>query len=144
MWISGEQATFQKPTPDCLQVSLTGSLRSKVDSDGANIMVALFECGLVTNCLKGENKDKVLANDYVVKRLEKLCNVKDMSAKKTLSGTVNFPLWEGFNSSKCGIAVFVENGSHQILGSQKFQLPDNLWIIMCVHCDCILDVVLFG
>lgn len=121
-----EQATFERPTSDSLQVSLTGALRSKVDGNGANVMVVLFESGLVTNCDKGENRDKVIANDYVVRRLEKLCSVKDISAKKTVSGTINFPLWEGFNSSKCGIAVFVQNGSHQILGSQNFHLPDNL------------------
>nr|GME02744.1 DUF1223 domain-containing protein [Ipomoea batatas] len=120
------QATFERPSSDSLQVSLTGALRSKVDGNGANVMVVLFESGLVTSCLKGENRDKVIANDYVVRRLEKLCSVKDISAKKTVSGTVNFSLWEGFNSSKCGVAVFVQNGSHQIFGSQNFQLPDNL------------------
>lgn len=120
------QATFTKPAPDSLQVSLTGALRSKVDSNGANVMVALYESGLVTDCPRGENKGRVLSNDYVVRRFEKLCTVKDISAKKTVSGTVNFSLWEGFNSSKCGLAVFVQNSSHQIFGSQSFQLPDDI------------------
>lgn len=121
------QATFQRPTPESLQVSLTGALRAKVDSHGTDIMVALYESGLVTDCQKGENKGRVLANDYVVRKLEKLCSVKDISAKKTVTGTVNFLLWEGFNSSKCSVAVFVQNGStHHIFGSQSFQLPDNL------------------
>ncbi|KAF2285934.1 hypothetical protein GH714_009056 [Hevea brasiliensis] len=120
------QATIQRPTSESLQVSLSGALRTKVDSKGANIMVALYESGLVTNCPHGENKGRVLSNDYVVRRLEKLCTVKDISAKKTVSGTVNFSLWEGFNSSKCGITVFVQDNSHQIFGSQSFQLPDNV------------------
>ncbi|KAK6132841.1 hypothetical protein DH2020_033440 [Rehmannia glutinosa] len=120
------QATFQKPTPESLQVSLTGALRTKVDHAGADVMVALYECGLVTDCPGGANKGRVLANDYVVRRLEKLCSVKDASAKKTITGTVNFSLWEGFNAAKCGIAVFVENSSHQIFGSQNIQLPDKL------------------
>ncbi|KAK6132737.1 hypothetical protein DH2020_033542 [Rehmannia glutinosa] len=120
------QATFQKPTPESLQVSLTGALRTKVDHAGADVMVALYECGLVTDCPGGANKGRVLANDYVVRRLEKLCSVKDASAKKTITGTVNFALWEGFNAAKCGIAVFVENSSHQIFGSQNIQLPDKL------------------
>lgn len=121
-----EQATFEKPTPESLQVSLTGALRTKVDHEGANVMVALYESGLITDCPDGANKGRVLANDYVVRRLEKLCSVKDISAKKTLSGTVNFSLWEGFNAAKCGIAVLVESPSHQIFGSQNFQLPDKL------------------
>ncbi|KAK4420688.1 hypothetical protein Salat_2019300 [Sesamum alatum] len=120
------QASFQRPTPESLQVSLTGALRTKVDHEGANVMVALFECGLVTDCPSGANKGRVLANDYVVRRLEKLCSVKDLSAKKTVSGTVNFSLWDGFNPAKCRIAVFVQNSSHQIFGSQNILLPDTL------------------
>ncbi|KAK7312962.1 hypothetical protein VNO77_37242 [Canavalia gladiata] len=118
------QATFTRPAPDSLQVSLTGALRSKVES--ANVMVALYESGLVTDCPRGENKGRVLSNDYVVRKLEKLCTVKDISAKKTVSGTVNFSLWEGFNSTKCGLALFVQSSSHQIFGSQSFQLPDDI------------------
>lgn len=118
------QATFTRRAPDSLQVSLTGALRSKVDSNGANVMVALYENGLVTDCPRGENKGRVLSNDYVVRKLEKLCSVKDISPKKTVSGTVHFSLWEGFNSAKCGVAVFVQSTSHQIFGSQSFPLPD--------------------
>ncbi|XP_061348702.1 uncharacterized protein LOC133294065 [Gastrolobium bilobum] len=120
------QATFSRPTPDSLQVSLTGALRTKVENHGANVMVALYESGLVTDCPRGENKGRVLSNDYVVRKLEKLCTVKDVSAKKTVTGTVNFSLWEGFNSSKCGVAVFVQSSSHQIFGSMSFQLPDDI------------------
>lgn len=92
-------------------------------------MVALYESGLVTDCPRGENKGRVLSNEYVVRKLEKLCTVKDISAKKTVSGTVNFALWEGFNGSKCGVAVFVEDNSHQIFGSQSIQLPDTIWYV---------------
>ena len=98
-----EQATFERPSPDALQVSLTGSLRSKVDSYGANVMVALYENGLITDCPKGENQGRVLSSDFVVRRLEKLSTVKDVNAKKTISGTLNFPLWEGFNPSKSSL-----------------------------------------
>lgn len=134
-----EQATFERPSPDFLQVSLTGSLRSKVDSYGANVMVALYENGLITDCPKGENQGRVLSSDFVVRRLEKLSTVKDVNAKKTISGTLNFPLWEGFNPSKCGLVLFVQNPSHQIFGSQNFQLPDNWhgyrdWIACVCRC----------
>ncbi|XP_050370412.1 uncharacterized protein LOC126788455 [Argentina anserina] len=118
------QASFERSS-DSLQVSLTGALRTKVDGNGANVMVALYESGLVTNCPSGENKGRVLSNDYVVRRLEKLCTVKDVPAKKTISGTVTFPLWESFNATKCGMIVFIQSSSHQIYSSQKFQLPEN-------------------
>lgn len=120
------QATFQRPSQESLQVSVTGALRTKVDHQGANVMVALYQSGLVTECKKGENAGKVVANDFVVRKLEKLCFVKDITAKKTISGTVNFLLWDGFSSSKCGVAVFVQNASHQIFGSQSFKLPEDL------------------
>ncbi|KAM1306504.1 hypothetical protein ACFX2H_008879 [Malus domestica] len=121
----GGRATFQRPSPASLQVSLTGSLRSKVDNYGANVMVALYENGLITDCPKGENQGRVLSNDFVVRQLEKLCTIKDIAAKKTISGTINFSLWDGYNSAKCGMALFIHNLSHQIFGLQDFQLPDN-------------------
>ncbi|KAE9458151.1 hypothetical protein C3L33_09941, partial [Rhododendron williamsianum] len=120
------QATFKRPSPETLQVSLTGALRSMVDHQGANVMVALYENGLVTDCTKGDNQGRVLPNDFVVRKLEKLCSVKDISAKKTVSGTVSFPISESFNSSKCSVAVFVQSASHQIFGAQNFELPDKL------------------
>ncbi|KAL6959222.1 hypothetical protein U1Q18_041833 [Sarracenia purpurea var. burkii] len=120
------QATFQRPSTETLQVSLSGALRTKVDGQGANVMVALYENGLVTDCTNGENKGRVLPNDFVVRRLEKLCSLKDTSAKKTVTGTVSFSLWEGFTGGKCGVCVFVQNGSHHIFGAQNIQLPADL------------------
>ncbi|KAJ4975884.1 hypothetical protein NE237_000990 [Protea cynaroides] len=120
------QATFERPSAETLQVSLTGALRTKVDSQGADVLVALYESGLLTDCPAGDNRDRVLSNDFVVRKLEKLCSVKDISAKKTVNGIITFSLWDGFNSSKCDIAVFVQNKSFQIFGSQNFSLPENL------------------
>jgi len=98
----------------------------KVDSSGIDIMVALYENGLVNDCARGENSGRVLSNDYVVRKLEKLCTVKDLTGKKTVSGTAHFTVWDGFNSSKCGVAVFLQNTSLQIFGTQSFQLPDEI------------------
>ncbi|XP_009417275.3 uncharacterized protein LOC103997696 [Musa acuminata AAA Group] len=120
------QATFQKPAPETLQVAFTGALRSTVDGSGADVMVALYQSSLITNCDKGENKGRVLPNDYVVRQLEKLVSVKDISAKKNLSGSVQFTLWEGFNSAKCGLILFVQNSSLQIFGVQHFQIPQTI------------------
>ncbi|KAL0926640.1 hypothetical protein M5K25_002878 [Dendrobium thyrsiflorum] len=120
------QATFSKPSPMTLQVALSGPLRSKVDSAGANVMVALYQSGVVININKGENKGHLLANDYIVRRLEKLATVKDISMKKSVSGTITFTLWEGFNPVKCGLVIFVQNSSLHISGAQQLAIPDNL------------------
>lgn len=137
------QATFQRPTTDSLQVTLNGALRTKVDSNGANVMVALYESGLVTDITAGENKGRVLANDFVVRKLEKLCSVKDASAKKAVSGTVTFSLWETFDGAKCGVAVFVQDNSHHIFGSQMFQLPEDVWKLGR-NWTCVIGFVLGG
>lgn len=90
-------------------------------------MMALYESGLMTDCQGGENNGRVMSNDYVVRKLEKLCTINDVtSSKKALSETVSFPLWEGFNSRKCGVAMFIQNESHQIFGCQSFSLPEKL------------------
>ncbi|CAD5329235.1 unnamed protein product [Arabidopsis thaliana] len=120
------RATFQRPTSETLQVSLTGALRMKVDGDGMDIMVAIYETGLVNDCARGENEGRMLSNDYVVRKMEKMCTVKDVAPKKPVSGTAHFTLWDGFNSSKCGVAVFLQNSSLQIFGTQSFKLPDEI------------------
>ncbi|XP_076907595.1 uncharacterized protein LOC143564100 [Bidens hawaiensis] len=120
------QATFQRPTPESLQVSLKGSLRAKLDGKGADVMVALYESGLVTDCKNGDNKGRVIANDFVVRKVSKIWSFNNQPPKKTLTGTVDFGLWEGFNNTKCGIVVFVQHGTHHIFGSQRIQLPENL------------------
>ncbi|KAJ0251475.1 Membrane lipoprotein lipid attachment site-like protein [Hirschfeldia incana] len=120
------KASFQRPTSETLQVSLTGAVRMKVDGNGLDIMVALYETGLVTDCERGENEGRMLSNDYVVRKMEKMCTVKDVTAKKSVSGTAHFTLWDGFNSSKCGVVVFLQNSSLHIFGTQSFKLPDEI------------------
>ncbi|XP_010448148.1 PREDICTED: uncharacterized protein LOC104730645 [Camelina sativa] len=120
------KATFQRPTSETLQVSLTGALRMKVDGDGIDIMVAIYETGLVTDCARGENEGRMLSNDYVVRKMEKMCTVKDITPKKPVSSTAHFTLWDGFNSSKCGVAVFLQNSSLHVFGTQSFKLPDEI------------------
>ncbi|KAF5780944.1 putative Thioredoxin-like superfamily [Helianthus annuus] len=120
-------ATFQRPTPESLQVTLKGTLRAKLDDQGADVMVALYESGLVTDCKNGDNKGRVIANDFVVRKLSKIWSLKNHPPKKTLTGTIDFGLWDGFNSVKCGIVVFVQqHGTHHIFGSQRIQLPVDL------------------
>ncbi|KAK1439568.1 hypothetical protein QVD17_05388 [Tagetes erecta] len=120
------QATFERSTTESLKVCLKGSIRAKMDG-GADVMVAIYESGLVTDCKNGENKGRMIANDFVVRKLSKMCSIKNHPPKKTLSGTVDFGLWEDFNSTKCGIVVFVQqHGTHHIFGSQRIQLPADL------------------
>ncbi|KAL5199045.1 hypothetical protein ABZP36_002557 [Zizania latifolia] len=120
------KVTFQRPNPSTLQASFTGTLRSRMEG-GGSVLVALYESGLVTDCGRGENKGKSLLNDHVVRRLEKVAAVRDgASARKSVSGTVQFPLWDAFRASRCGLVLFVQNAALQVLGVQHFDLPDNV------------------
>ncbi|CAN6199434.1 unnamed protein product [Urochloa humidicola] len=122
------KVTFQRPNPTTLQASFTGTLRNRVEgAGGASVVAALYESGLVTDCGRGENKGKSLLNDHVVRRMEKVAAVREgASAKKAVSGTVQFPLWDGFRAAKCGVVLFVQNAALQVLGVQHFDLPDNI------------------
>ncbi|KAL1822011.1 hypothetical protein ACET3Z_008789 [Daucus carota] len=122
------QATFERPTENSLQVTLTGHLNSDVDSHGVDINVALYENGLVTDVENGPNIGRVLTTDYVVRKLAKLSSVKNISDDTPVSETLKFTLWDGFDSSKCGIAVFLQNDSHHIFGSQDIKLPKDLQV----------------
>lgn len=68
----------------------------------------------------------MLTNDYVVRRLEKMALVKDIAAKKSITGSVQFDLWDGVNLAKCGIVLFVQNSSLHTFGVQKIQIPDTV------------------
>eukprot|EP00253_Pinus_taeda_P035491 PITA_35491 len=77
LWIT----TIARPSESSIEMSLSGPLRFKVEGYSLDILVALYENGLVTDFTKGENKGRVLTNDFVVRCLEKACTVKDVSAR---------------------------------------------------------------
>lgn len=119
------KTTIARPSESSIEVSVSGPLRFKVEGYSLDILVALYENGLVTDCTKGENKGRVLTNDFVVRCLEKACTVKDVSARKTVTGKVTFNLWEGYSRSKCGLVMFFQNTSTlEIQGAQSLELPD--------------------
>ncbi|KAE8660264.1 Dynein light chain type 1 family protein [Hibiscus syriacus] len=117
------KANFQRPTSD-LGSNPNRSIEVQGRQNVDNVMVALYESGLVNECLSGENKGKVLYNDFVVRKLESFAHRRHRRRRHSRSRSLS--LWDGFNSSKCSIVVFVQNISQQIFGSQYFQLPDDL------------------
>lgn len=121
------QVTFKQPTPAELCVSLNVSLKSKVEGYTLDVMVAIYENGLVTDCSKGENRGRILTNDFVVTGLERACTIQDLPAKKIAKGEVTLQLWEGFVKSKCGVVVFLQNPvSLEVFGAQQIDLPDDV------------------
>jgi hypothetical protein len=122
-----KQVTFESTEPSTLQVSVTVSTKKKTTDETVDVMVALYENGLVTECTAGENRGKLLTNEYVVRGLETACTLQEGVPKKPVSGQVLFELWRGFSTSTTGIVIFLQNpASKEIFGAEHFQLPDTL------------------
>lgn len=122
-----KQVTFESTEPSTLQVSVTVSTKKKTTDETVDVMVALYENGLVTECTAGENRGKLLTNEYVVRGLETACTLQEGVPKKPVSGQVLFELWPGFSTSTTGIVIFLQNPtSKEIYGAEHFQLPVTL------------------
>eukprot|EP00249_Psilotum_nudum_P003026 c16348_g1_i1 orf=413-1345(+) len=118
------RASFSRPLPSVLEVSLSANLKFRVDGCSLDMMVAIFESGHVTDCSKGENRGRVLTNDFVVRCLEKACTLRDWSTKKSVKGEAKLGLWEGYSKAKCGMVVFFQNSSTmEVYGAQHIELP---------------------
>lgn len=82
-----------------------------------DVMLVLFENGLVTQVGRGENARRTLANDFVVRQLSKLASLdKGDGEPRVLRAVVEVdPSWQ---RSKLGLAAFLQDpGSLEISGA---------------------------
>jgi len=123
-------ATFERTSPSTLRVSVTVSAKKRAgnDQDRVDVLVALYENGLVTECKAGENRRKLLTNEYVVRSLETACTLPPPAgADAVVTGQVLLQLWQSFSPSTTGIVIFLQNPvSKEVFGAQQFQLPHTL------------------
>jgi hypothetical protein len=109
-------------------VSITVSAKKRAgnDQDRVDVLVALYENGLVTECKAGENRRKLLTNEYVVRSLETACTLP-AGADAVVTGQVLLELWQSFSPSTTGIVIFLQNPvSKEVFGAQQFHLPHTL------------------
>lgn len=119
------RVSFKRPSPSDMEVSLSISSKLKVDGN-LDVMVAMFENGVVTDCAKGENRGRVLTNDFIVRSLDKACTIQNGQTKK-VQGQVSIKLWDTYSKAKCGMAVFLQNpSSMEVYGAQLVNLPDDM------------------
>ncbi|EFJ29081.1 hypothetical protein SELMODRAFT_67460, partial [Selaginella moellendorffii] len=119
--------SFSLPRLRVLDTTMEAIIKFKVDKFTLDIMVALYENGLVTNCQKGENKGRILTNDFVVRSIAKAATLHDWPARKTVREHFKLPLWDTFNRTKCGAVVFLQNPSTmEVYGAQMVPLPEDL------------------
>jgi hypothetical protein len=94
------------------EVGLPEALRGRK----LDLMVALFETGLVTEVGRGENGGHTLKNDYVVRDLKRAGKLSPRGPERT-EHTAEISLEREWNASRLGVAAFLQDpGSLEIYG----------------------------
>jgi hypothetical protein len=97
----------------CARLPEGNTRRSRV----LELMLAVFENGLVTPVERGENGGHTLRNDYVVRRLERIGRLRPGDPAHT-QHSASVKLGEDWTPSRLGVAVLVQNPkSLEILGA---------------------------
>lgn len=96
----------QKVASGRLAFEVQTQLRGDVKLNEARIYAALFQNGLVTDVIRGENSGSQLHHDYVVRSLL-VSNVIDGSGKALFRA--NFTMPADAKAKEMGIAVFVQD-----------------------------------
>ncbi len=88
-----------------------------------NLMLAVYETGLVTPVKAGENNGQTLHNDYVVRSLRRAAEIAPGGSTST-SATATLSLEKGWNRSALGVAAFLQDPrSLAIRGAGAALLP---------------------
>lgn len=96
-------------------VLLPDALRGR----GLDLMVAIFETGLVTPVKRGENGGRTLRNEYVVRRFRRFARLEADGSERT-QHRVELKLAESWQRSEVGVAVFLQDPrSLEIRGAQS-------------------------
>ena len=92
---------------DARTLSLRISARLLEPSRPAQLMVAVYENGLVTQVARGGNARRTLRNDHVVRRLETLASfLKPVPNGQRVNATI--PIDKRWNMDQVGAAIFLQ------------------------------------
>jgi hypothetical protein len=107
------------PADSRVSVRAQVDLPEELQGRKLDLMVALFETGLVTAVGRGENGGKTLHNDYVVRELRKVGRLAPKGLPKT-QHTADIGLEKEWDRGKLGVAAFVQDpASLEILGASS-------------------------
>ena len=88
-----------------------------------DLMLAVYETGLVTAVQRGENGGRTLHNDYVVRSLRRAAEISPGSSPRTRA-TATLALEKEWNRSALGVAAFLQDRrSLAIRGAAALALP---------------------
>jgi hypothetical protein len=100
-----------------LTVTATAELAESVPARKVDLLVALFENGLVTPVAGGENLGKTLRNDFVVRRLARPFSLEPKAGARRAE-TVALEVRPGWRSDNLGVAAFLQDpASMRIFGA---------------------------
>lgn len=108
-----------------LRVEIEAELGATVDAELLEIFFVVFQNGLVTTVPRGENANKTLENEYVVRRMDRAAIVAAMPGG-THSLTVTTELANDWKRDELGVAVFLQDpDTLRIYGASAAQLRDS-------------------
>lgn len=97
-----------------LLVDVAAELTGEVPARKLELLVALYENGLVTPVARGENGGRTLHNDFVVRRLERAFSIEPKAGTRKQS-LVTLKLDRDWKAGQLGVAAFLQDpGSMRI------------------------------
>jgi hypothetical protein len=107
------------PSASKVRVEADVALPEALRDRSWDVMIAVYETGLVTPVARGENGGRTLRNDYVVRGLRRAGRVEKASRQ-----TATLPLEKGWNRDRLGVAAFLQDPSSlEIRGATARPLP---------------------
>ncbi|MGH9381328.1 MAG: DUF1223 domain-containing protein [Thermoanaerobaculia bacterium] len=108
-----------------LEVTVEVELPEELRDRKLDLMVAVFESGLVTPVERGENGGHTMHNDYVVRRLERAGRVRPRDPARS-SHSVSLKVADDWRRSELGVAAFLqEAGSLVVHGVAVQTFPES-------------------
>jgi hypothetical protein len=109
--------------PDAESIALKIGLRPLAGSKRNGpwkVMAAVFENNLTTHVERGENRDRDLEENFVVRRLTE---IKSVALEKTEWMNATIPVPSDWRRASTGIAVFLEDESNMKIGGVNWVYP---------------------
>lgn len=103
----GLEATLAEGSP-LATINVRAEILERAGAGKLDLLVALFENDVVTSVARGENRGRVLHNDFIVRRLE---TALSLEARRGASGqkALSLRLDPGWRRENLGVAAFLQD-----------------------------------
>jgi hypothetical protein len=91
-----------------LAVSVAARLLAPIDARRLELLVALYESGLMTSVARGENRGRTLRDDFVVRRLERVSTLRPEAGARVERDVQLKPV-RGSVRANLGVAAFLQD-----------------------------------